>query len=109
MRAILFLVLLLPTLSQAAHTHNGLLLSLDELPEEIGGLMELLPSDMLLNILSEKKTDLERRASDGKGGWVGQRFFSFKNLVKVRLLTLQDKHKQLLSRYRLVSIRRKVY
>ena len=95
LKRIFFLLLLLPTLVEAAHITDKLLAGMYAKPSTVEQPVQLLPSGTPVELMGEQDGFVKVQLVDGKTGWVEKRFLSEEKPAKVRLLSLQSKYRQL--------------
>lgn len=95
LKRIFFLLLLLPTLVEAAHITDKLLAGMYAKPTIVEQPVQLLPSGTPVELMGEQDGFVKVQLVDGKTGWVEKRFLSEEKPAKVRLLSLQSKYRQL--------------
>ncbi|PHS72942.1 MAG: arylsulfatase [Cycloclasticus sp.] len=93
-KRILFLLILIPTMSLAAHITDKLLVGMYAKPNSDEQPIQLLPSGTPVDLKDEQNGFVNVELVDGTTGWVEKRFLSDEKPANVRLLALQSKYRQ---------------
>jgi len=95
LKRFILLLVLWPIIGYSAHITDKLLANMYATPSNLEQPIQQLPSGMPVELVDEKDGFVKIRLVNGKTGWVEKRVLSEDKPVKVKLLTLQGKYREL--------------